>query len=46
MKDGKITGTKIEFTIDVDGKPVKYEGSVDGDTIASTGAAKWTAKKS
>ncbi len=46
LKDGKITGTKIEFTIDVDGKPVKYEGSVDGDTIASTGAAKWTAKKS
>ena len=45
VKDGKISGTKIEFTLDVDGKAVKYEGTVDGDNIAGTGAAKWTAKK-
>lgn len=45
VKGGKITGTKIEFTIDVDGKPVKYEGTVNGSTITGTGAAKWTAKK-
>ena len=46
LKDGKITGTKIEFTIDVDGKPVKYEGTIDGNAITGAGAAKWTAKKS
>lgn len=46
VKNGKITGTKIEFTIDVDGKPVKYEGNFDAGTITGAGAAKWTAKKS
>lgn len=46
VKSGKITGTKIEFTIDVDGKPVKYEGTWDASTITGVGAAKWTAKKS
>ncbi|MBK8009104.1 MAG: hypothetical protein IPK23_12285 [Rhizobiales bacterium] len=45
MKGGKITGTKVEFTVDVDGKPVKFEGTVDGGTITGTGATKWTAKK-
>jgi len=45
VKNGKITGTKIEFTIDVDGKPVKYEGTIDGDNISGSGASKWTAKK-
>jgi len=46
LKDGKITGTKIQFTVDVDGKPVKYEGTVDGGAITGSGAAKWSAKKS
>ncbi|MBS4082223.1 MAG: class I SAM-dependent methyltransferase [Rhizobiales bacterium] len=46
LKDSKITGTKIEFTIDLDGKPVKYEGNVDGGTITGSGASKWSAKKS
>jgi precorrin-6B methylase 2 len=45
VKNGKISGTRIEFTVDVDGKPVKYEGTVDGSTITGTGATKWTAKK-
>ncbi|MBY0532738.1 MAG: methyltransferase domain-containing protein [Xanthobacteraceae bacterium] len=45
VKGGRITGTKIEFTIDVDGKPVKFEGNWDAGTITGTGAAKWTAKK-
>jgi precorrin-6B methylase 2 len=45
IKNGKITGTKIEFTIDVDGKPLKYEGTLDAGTITGSGAAKWTAKK-
>ncbi len=44
LKDGKITGTKIEFTLDVDGKPVKYQGTVDGQDIK--GSANWSAKKS
>jgi len=46
LKDGKITGTKIEFTIDVDGKPVKYEGNVAEDTITGTSPQTWTARKS
>ena len=45
VKNGKITGTKIEFTIDVDGKPVKYEGTWSADGITGTGTNKWTAKK-
>jgi ribosomal protein L11 methylase PrmA len=40
---GKITGTKIAFTIDLDGKPVKFEGTADGTTISGSG---WNAKKS
>jgi precorrin-6B methylase 2 len=46
VKGGKINGAKIEFTIDVDGKPVKYEGNFDAGTITGAGATKWTAKKS
>jgi hypothetical protein len=43
IKDGKLNGAAIEFTLDIDGKPVKYEGKVDGDAI--TGTNNWTAKK-
>ncbi len=43
IKDGKITGTKVEFTVDVDGKPVKFQGKADGNAISGTG---WNAKKS
>ena len=46
IKNGRITGTAIEFTADIDGKPVKFEGKVDGNTITGTGASKWTVKKS
>ena len=42
IKDGKITGTKLEFTIDVDGKPVKFEGKAEGGNISGAG---WSAKK-
>jgi precorrin-6B methylase 2 len=42
IKDGRITGTKIRFTIDIDGKPQKFEGTADGGTITGTG---WGAKK-
>ncbi len=43
IKGGKITGTKIEFTVDVDGKPTKFEGTFANGTITGD---KWTAKKS
>ena len=43
IRDGRITGTKIRFTLDLDGKPVTFEGVADGATIAGTG---WSAKKS
>jgi hypothetical protein len=43
IKDGKLNGATIEFTLDIDGKPVKYEGKVDGNAI--TGTNNWTAKK-
>jgi hypothetical protein len=43
IKDGKLNGAAIEFTLDIDGKPVKYEGKVDGNAI--TGTNNWTAKK-
>ncbi len=42
LREGKITGTRIRFTIEVDGKPVQFEGTADGSTITGTG---WTAKK-
>lgn len=43
IKDGKLNGAQIEFTIESSGKPVKYEGKVDGNTM--TGAGGWSAKK-
>lgn len=43
LKDGKLNGADIEFTIELDGKPVKYQGKADGNTI--TGTNNWTAKK-
>jgi precorrin-6B methylase 2 len=43
IRDGKIKGTKITFTVDIDGKPVTFEGTSDGTSINGTG---WTAKKS
>jgi hypothetical protein len=43
IKDGRLNGANIEFTVEVDGKPVKYEGKIDGNTI--TGTNDWTAKK-
>jgi hypothetical protein len=43
IKDGKLNGATIEFTLDIDGKPVKYEGKVDGTAI--TGSNNWTARK-
>ncbi|MBY0532737.1 MAG: class I SAM-dependent methyltransferase [Xanthobacteraceae bacterium] len=42
IKDGKLTGVNFEFTVEVDGKPVKYEGKVEGNIITGT---HWTAKK-
>lgn len=43
IKDGKLNGAQIEFTIESGGKPVKYEGKVDGNNM--TGAGGWSAKK-
>lgn len=45
IKDGKLNGAAIHFTAEVGGKPVKFEGTVDGNAIAGTGPSKWTAKK-
>jgi hypothetical protein len=45
IKDGRLNGAKIEFVIDVDGKPVKYEGTVSGNVIEGAGAAPWRATK-
>lgn len=41
----KLDGAKIEFTLAVDGKSVKYEGTVNGSVIAGAGSATWSAKK-
>jgi len=43
IRNGRITGTKIRFTIDLDGKPAVFEGTSDGSTISGAG---WSAKKS
>ena len=42
---GKLNGAAIEFTIEIDGKPVKYEGKVDGNAITGAGSTTWSAKK-
>lgn len=42
VTDGKLDGANIEFTVEIDGKPVKYEGKVEGDGISGKN---WTAKK-
>jgi hypothetical protein len=42
---GRLDGAKIEFTLDVDGKWVKYGGTVNGNVITAAGAATWSAKR-
>lgn len=42
IKNGKLNGTAIEFTVDIDGKAVKYEGKVEDNSITGSN---WTAKK-
>lgn len=45
VRNGKLKGAKIEFTLDIDGKITKFEGTVDGNAITGTAPSKWTAKK-
>jgi len=42
---GRLNGPKIEFTLDLDGEWVKYEGTVNGSIIEGTGTLRWNAKK-
>lgn len=42
ITDGKLNGANIEFTVEIDGKPVKYEGKAEGDVISGKS---WIAKK-
>ncbi len=42
IKAGRLNGAAIEFVIEVDGKPAKYEGNVAGDFIKGPN---WTAKR-
>ena len=42
IKDGRLNGATIRFTVEVDGKPMKYEGKVEGNKITGNG---WTAKR-
>ncbi len=43
--EGSLKGANIQFTIEIDGKPLKYEGTVAGDTITGTGGTAWRAQK-
>lgn len=45
IRDGRLNGTRIEFTIDVDGKPFKYEGNVNGPLMNGSGVTGWKARK-
>lgn len=45
IQNGKLNGANIEFTLEIDGKPVKYEGKVDGNAITGGGTTTWSAKK-
>ncbi|MBX3549799.1 MAG: methyltransferase domain-containing protein [Xanthobacteraceae bacterium] len=42
ITDGKLNGANIEFTLEIDGKPLKYEGKVEGNGITGNN---WAAKK-
>jgi precorrin-6B methylase 2 len=42
---GKLDGAKIDFTLEIDGKWVKYEGRVNGEIIDGTGSPAWSAKR-
>jgi precorrin-6B methylase 2 len=42
IKEGRLSGAAIQFMIDVDGKPVKYEGKIEGNAITGNN---WAAKK-
>jgi len=42
IKSGRLSGAAIGFTIETEGRQTRYEGKVDGNTIAGPG---WTAKR-
>lgn len=42
IRNGRLNGAAITFEIEVDGKPAKYEGKVEGNIITG---ANWHAKK-
>lgn len=42
IKDGRLDGAAISFTLEIGGKPVKFEGKVNGNIITGNN---WTAKK-
>jgi len=50
VKNGKINGTQIVFTVDIDGKPATYQGKISGDRIegiagAAANKRDWSAAK-
>lgn len=46
VKDGKLKGAQIVFTLDLNGKPVTFGGKVSGDKIeGKAGGRDWSAAK-
>ena len=46
IKEGWLNGASIAFIVEIDDKPVKYEGTVNGGAIiAKESSAAWSAKK-
>lgn len=42
ISGGRLNGASIAFSVEIGGKPVRYEGRVDGNTISG---ANWSARK-
>ncbi len=45
IRDGRLNGAGITFTIEVNGKPETFEGTVKADTIEGRSPGGWSARK-
>ena len=45
LRDARLSGTRVRFTLDIDGRARTFTGSVNGDTIEGATGERWKATR-